>query len=51
LLSRDPVASVIAGATKPQQLEQNVKAGSWQLSAEDIAAIDAIAGGQDASGV
>jgi aryl-alcohol dehydrogenase-like predicted oxidoreductase len=49
LLSRDPVASVIAGATKPQQLEQNVKSGSWQLSAEDIAAIDAIAGGQDAS--
>jgi aryl-alcohol dehydrogenase-like predicted oxidoreductase len=51
LLSRDPVASVIAGATKPQQLEQNVKAGSWHLSAEDIAAIDAIAGEQDASAV
>ncbi len=49
LLSRDPVASVIAGATKPQQLEQNVRAGNWQLSVEDIAAIDAIAGGQNAS--
>jgi aryl-alcohol dehydrogenase-like predicted oxidoreductase len=49
LLSRDPVASVIAGATKPQQLEQNIKAGTWQLSAEDIAAIDVISGGQDAS--
>jgi aryl-alcohol dehydrogenase-like predicted oxidoreductase len=47
LLSRDPVASVIAGATKPQQLEQNVTAGNWQLSAEDVAAIDAIAGGPD----
>ena len=51
LLSRHPVVSVIAGATKPQQLEQNVQAGSWQLSAEDIAAIDAIAGGQDAPAV
>jgi hypothetical protein len=30
-------------------LEQNIKAGTWQLSAEDIAAIDVISGGQDAS--
>jgi aryl-alcohol dehydrogenase-like predicted oxidoreductase len=51
LLSRDPVASVIAGATKPQQLEQNVTAGNWQLSAEDVAAIDAIAGGPDTATV
>lgn len=42
LLSRAPVASVIAGATRPEQLEQNAKAGGWVLTAEDTAAIDAI---------
>lgn len=42
LLSQAPVASVIAGATKPEQLEQNAKAGGWVLTAEDTAAIDAI---------
>ncbi len=40
LLARTPVASVIAGATKPEQLEQNVKAGDWKLSAEECAEID-----------
>ena len=42
LLSREPVASVIAGATKPEQLEQNVRAGEWKLSAEEVAEIDRI---------
>ncbi len=37
LLSRAPVASVIAGATKPEQVEQNVKAGDWVLNTEDAA--------------
>jgi aryl-alcohol dehydrogenase-like predicted oxidoreductase len=45
LLSQAPVASVIAGATKPEQLEQNVKAGGWVLGAEELAAIDAITAG------
>lgn len=40
LLAQSPVASVIAGATKPEQLEQNVKAGSWKLSADELAEID-----------
>jgi aryl-alcohol dehydrogenase-like predicted oxidoreductase len=40
LLAQSPVASVIAGATRPEQLEQNVKAGSWQLSVDDLADID-----------
>ncbi len=31
LLSRPPVASVIAGATRPEQIEQNVQAGTWKL--------------------
>ncbi len=42
LLSREPVTSVIAGATKPEQVEQNVKAGGWKLTAEELAEIDRI---------
>jgi aryl-alcohol dehydrogenase-like predicted oxidoreductase len=42
LAARPQVASVIAGATKPEQLEENVKAVGWTLSAEDIAEIDRI---------
>ena len=44
LLAQPPVASVIAGATKPEQLEQNVKAGGWRLSAEDLAEINGLIG-------
>jgi aryl-alcohol dehydrogenase-like predicted oxidoreductase len=40
LLARTPVASVIAGATQPSQLEENVKAGDWKLTPEDMAEID-----------
>ena len=43
LLAQSPVTSVIAGATKPEQLEQNVKAGDWKLTAEELAEIDRIA--------
>lgn len=42
LASRPTVASVIAGATRPEQVEANVKAADWALTAEDLAAIDAI---------
>jgi aryl-alcohol dehydrogenase-like predicted oxidoreductase len=42
LLSRDPVSSVIAGATKPEQIMQNVAAGGWVLSADDLAELDRI---------
>ncbi len=45
LLARAPVASVIAGATKPEQIEQNVKAGEWKLSDDDLAEIDKITAG------
>ena len=44
LLARKPVASVIAGATKPEQIAQNVKAGGWKLSAEELAEVDKITG-------
>jgi len=40
LLARRPVASVIAGATRPEQVEQNVKAAGWSLTADDLAEID-----------
>ncbi len=46
LLAHAPVASVIAGATRPEQIVQNVAAGSWRLSADDLAAIDALLAGE-----
>lgn len=42
LLAHKPVASVIAGATRPEQIEQNAAAAGWTLSAEDLAAVDTI---------
>lgn len=42
LASRPQVSSVIAGATRVEQVEQNVKAIGWALSAQEIAEIDAI---------
>ncbi|MGE4048133.1 MAG: aldo/keto reductase, partial [Acetobacteraceae bacterium] len=45
LLAQSPVTSVIAGATRPEQLEQNVKAGSWTLSAQELAEISRISDG------
>jgi aryl-alcohol dehydrogenase-like predicted oxidoreductase len=44
LLSRPIVSSVIAGATKPEQIEANVKAADWALTAEDLAVIDGVTG-------
>ena len=40
LLSRPQVASVIAGATKPEQVDQNVATAEWTLTAEDAAEIE-----------
>ena len=45
LASRPQVASVIAGASRAEQVEQNVRAIDWALSAADIAEIDAITRG------
>ncbi len=42
LANKPFVSSVIAGATRPEQVEANVKAASWHLSAEEIAEIDRI---------
>lgn len=40
IASRPLVASVIAGATKPEQVEANVKAAGFTLTAEDCAELD-----------
>jgi aryl-alcohol dehydrogenase-like predicted oxidoreductase len=42
LLSHKAVASVIAGATKPEQVDANSKAGNWKLSADELAEIEDI---------
>jgi len=40
LAARPQLSSVIAGATRPEQIEQNVKAVEWKLSPEEIAEVD-----------
>jgi aryl-alcohol dehydrogenase-like predicted oxidoreductase len=42
LLAQPAVASVIAGATKPEQVQANAQAGNWQPSIEDLAALRAL---------
>jgi aryl-alcohol dehydrogenase-like predicted oxidoreductase len=42
--ARDPVCSVIAGAMSPGQVDANVAALSWRLSAGELAEIDKITG-------
>jgi len=42
LAGQPHVASVIAGATKPEQVEQNVRAAEWKLTADDLAEVDQI---------
>ncbi len=42
LLGNSAVSSVIAGATKEEQVTANVKAADWELTPEDMAEIDEI---------
>lgn len=42
LLARPQVASVIAGATSPEQVRANTAAASWVLGAEELAEVDTI---------
>ncbi|HEY2259716.1 MAG TPA: aldo/keto reductase [Solirubrobacteraceae bacterium] len=44
LLARNPVASVIAGATKPEQVRSNAAAARWTPSGDDLAALDRLLG-------
>jgi len=46
LLAHKPVASVIAGASKPEQVQANAKAANWNLTSDDLARIDAIMTGK-----
>lgn len=39
-----PVASVIAGASRPEQVHANAAAAGWRLSAEELAEVDRITG-------
>src|SRR6185295_7744276 len=40
LASRPVVASIIAGATTPEQVELNARAVNWQLTPDDLAAVE-----------
>ena len=42
LLGQLAVVSVIAGATKPEQVRANVAAGEWDPTPKDIQALNAI---------
>jgi len=42
LLAMPAIASVIAGATKPEQVRANVRAGEWEPTPDDLAALSAL---------
>ncbi len=44
LACTEPVTSVIAGATRPEQIEQNVKAVGWKMTREEMAEVESIRG-------
>jgi aryl-alcohol dehydrogenase-like predicted oxidoreductase len=43
-LAAQPVASIIAGATSPEQVKANAAAIGWRTSEADLSEIDAIVG-------
>jgi aryl-alcohol dehydrogenase-like predicted oxidoreductase len=43
LLAHPPVASVIAGATRPEQVTANAAAASWRLSKDELDEVDRLA--------
>ena len=45
LASRPAVSSIIAGATRPEQLEENVRAVEWALTQADLQEIDRLTAG------
>ena len=47
LASKPYVASVIAGATQPYQVEENTKAASWRLTADEMEQVDKILTGSE----
>jgi aryl-alcohol dehydrogenase-like predicted oxidoreductase len=49
LLAQGVVSSVIAGATKPEQVEANAAAGDFRISPEELAEIETILSGEATS--
>jgi aryl-alcohol dehydrogenase-like predicted oxidoreductase len=47
LIAHGVVASVIAGATKPEQVSANASSVGWNLTKEELAEVDRIAGRED----
>jgi len=45
LLARPSMSSVIAGASRPEQVSSNAEAAGWRLTAEDMAEIDTLLAG------
>jgi aryl-alcohol dehydrogenase-like predicted oxidoreductase len=50
LASQPAVASVIAGATKPEQVRANAAAAEWELSAEELEELSALGRDRGATG-
>ena len=44
LAAQPTTASVISGATRPEQVAQNAAAAGWKMTPEDLAEIDHIVG-------
>jgi aryl-alcohol dehydrogenase-like predicted oxidoreductase len=44
LATQPPVASVIAGATRPEQVAANVAAADWKLTDDELAEVDRLTG-------
>jgi aryl-alcohol dehydrogenase-like predicted oxidoreductase len=50
LASQPAVSSVIAGATKPEQVQANAAAAEWELSADELAELSSIGRDREATG-
>jgi aryl-alcohol dehydrogenase-like predicted oxidoreductase len=42
LAAQPTVATVIAGTTRPEQVEANVRAGEWELTPDDLSAVEGV---------
>jgi aryl-alcohol dehydrogenase-like predicted oxidoreductase len=47
LAAQPQVGSVIAGASRPEQVEANVRALEWQLTSEDLRALETALGAEE----
>jgi aryl-alcohol dehydrogenase-like predicted oxidoreductase len=42
MLSHSWVSTVIVGATKPEQIEENLKGAAWKMTPEEVARVEQI---------